>query len=225
MNNNDDDDDDTIKAKRIEHFAASIAAWYDTRMEHDRSLLTLSAAGIGLLVTLMTTVGISSVWSLLLYVGALAAFLVCVVVVLLIFKKNADHIEVVVKHDAGSDPGLRILDIVAIYSFFLGILLSVTIGILTGIESYQSAGVTMTNNTKSTTTTTTTTTTSVLANDSVLGAAKLNPSLPKPLTESFNRASSLAPAPSKPPAAPPVQTQAQQPPTTAPTATPTATKP
>ena len=46
--------------KKIEFYAASVAAWYESSLEHDKSLLTLSAGGIGLLITLLTTVGLGS---------------------------------------------------------------------------------------------------------------------------------------------------------------------
>ena len=63
--------DEIEDQKRVEFYSAGLAAWYATRLEHDKSLLTLSAGGIGLLMTLMTTVGVSSAESLVLYVCAL----------------------------------------------------------------------------------------------------------------------------------------------------------
>jgi hypothetical protein len=47
-------------AKEVEYFAAIANAWVNTRVEHDKSLLTLSAGGIGLLITLLSTVGIET---------------------------------------------------------------------------------------------------------------------------------------------------------------------
>lgn len=49
--------------KDIQFYAASVTAWFNTRLEHDKSLLALSAGGIGLLVTLLTTVGVKSIES------------------------------------------------------------------------------------------------------------------------------------------------------------------
>lgn len=45
--------------KRVEYYAASVNAWFNTSLEHDKSLFTLSAGGIGLLITLLTTVELS----------------------------------------------------------------------------------------------------------------------------------------------------------------------
>jgi len=65
--------------KHVEFYSAGLTAWYTTRLEHDKGLLTLSAGGIGLLMTLMTTVGVSSAESLVLHVSALVTFLVCLI--------------------------------------------------------------------------------------------------------------------------------------------------
>jgi hypothetical protein len=43
------DDNDDIKKKEIAFYTAGVTAWYNTSLEHDKSLFTLSAGGIGLL--------------------------------------------------------------------------------------------------------------------------------------------------------------------------------
>ena len=83
--------------KEVEFYAANVEAWFNTRIEHDKSLLTLSAGGIGLLITLLTTVGASSIQILLLYGFAILFFLVCIISVLIIFKRNSDHLVNVVQ--------------------------------------------------------------------------------------------------------------------------------
>ncbi len=87
--------------KEIAWYAAALDAWYGTRLEHDKSLLTLSAGGIGLLITLASTVGIPSRIALRLASLAILAFILCVVAVLLIFKGNSGHLEDVV-HGEGN---------------------------------------------------------------------------------------------------------------------------
>ena len=54
--------------KEIALYSAVVQAWAGTRMEKDRSILNLSAAGIGLLVTLLTTVGVTARCQLVLYI-------------------------------------------------------------------------------------------------------------------------------------------------------------
>lgn len=122
--------------KTVEFYAAQVNAWFNTKFEHDKSLLTLSAGGIGLLITLLSTTGVRSFESLLLYVLALLSFIVCLGTLLWIFRRNANHLEEVVQGKASSDPILMLLDNIAISAFLLGVLLSSIVGISTAVNSY-----------------------------------------------------------------------------------------
>lgn len=51
-------------AKQVEFYSQGVAAWFNSALEHDKSLLTLSVAGIGVLLALMQTV-LDSVTALL----------------------------------------------------------------------------------------------------------------------------------------------------------------
>ncbi|MCD2451675.1 hypothetical protein GO003_014870 [Methylicorpusculum oleiharenae] len=130
------DIEDINEKKELAFYAAGVSAWLNTSMEHDKSLLTLSAGGIGILLTLIRTVGIHSPETLVLYVGAIIGFLICLVVVLVIFKKNRTHIEQVLKGHQSSDSNLAFLDNVATGSFGIGALLSTIIGISSAIQTY-----------------------------------------------------------------------------------------
>jgi len=123
--------------KSVEFYAANVNAWLNTKFEHDKSLLTLSAGGIGLLITLLTTTGVKSIESLVLYIVALMAFISCLGALLWIFRRNAKHLEGVVQGRETSDPLLATLDTAALATFLLGVLLSALIGISTAANSYQ----------------------------------------------------------------------------------------
>ena len=86
-------EDEEKKQKGIEYYSASVGAWYATALEHDKSLLVLSAGGIGLLITLLTTIGVSSVESFILYIFAIISFITCCFSVLTIFRFNKKYIE------------------------------------------------------------------------------------------------------------------------------------
>jgi len=116
----------------IEFYAASVEAWFNTRIEHDKSLLTLSAGGIGLLITLLTTVGASSLQTLLLYGFAILFFLVCIISILFIFKRNSDHLVRVIQGKEEKNILLQFLDKTALYSFIIAILLSSILAISIG---------------------------------------------------------------------------------------------
>lgn len=138
--------DEIDDQKRVEFYSAGLTAWYNTRLEHDKSLLTLSAGGIGLLVTLMTTVVVSSAESLVLYSCALLAFLICLASILVIFKKNADHLEeVICGTGSQNDLVLSRLDSVGMWAFASGVGFSVVIGISAAIHSYGKEEMKMSN--------------------------------------------------------------------------------
>jgi hypothetical protein len=56
-----------LKAKNVAHYSVMLDAWIQTRMALDKSLITLSAGGVGVLVTLLTTVGVARPWQIYLY--------------------------------------------------------------------------------------------------------------------------------------------------------------
>ena len=114
--------DEIDDQKKIEFYAASVAAWYESSLEHDKSLLTLSAGGIGLLITLLTTVGLGTSEALVLYIGAICSFVVSLVSILFVFRGNQRHIEDILSgKNQGADPILSKLDGTAIWSFGIGV--------------------------------------------------------------------------------------------------------
>lgn len=171
--------DDIEKQKEVEFYAAGVTAWYNTRIEHDKSLLALSAGGIGLLITLLTTVGVSSAEGLVLYLFAMFSFLGCLGAILIIFKKNSDHIEGALKMDKPPfDPLLAKLDTIAIAAFAAGIIFSLVIGVSAAINSYTKKEKEMANENKQKTSGT-------FAQDSVNGVSELR---------SFNGVNNLKPS-------------------------------
>lgn len=138
--------------KNIEYYAASVAAWYESSLEHDKSLLTLSAGGIGLLITLLTTVGLDTAEALVLYAGAIISFVVSIISVLGVFRENKRYIEdVLAGKNQTTDPILSKLDGTAIWSFAIGVVFTAVIGISAAIHSYTPKEITMANETKKTT--------------------------------------------------------------------------
>ena len=130
--------------KNIQFYAASVAGWLNTSLEHDKSVFTLAAGGIGLLITLLTTVGISNVVLLVLYIAAILAFLTSLVAVLAVFRRNKAHIEQIFRGNSSLDPLLTALDHVAVLAFGIGAVLTAIIGISTAALSYTSKEKSMT---------------------------------------------------------------------------------
>jgi hypothetical protein len=182
--------------KEIEFYAAATAAWFGTKLERDKSLLALSAGGIGLLITLLSTIGIHSVESLILYATALLSFICSLGAVLWIFKRNAAHLEDVNRGKDGGDLLLDLLDNAAIFCFFLGVVLSSIMGISSAFHSFQSQEIQMSSGDKG----------RPMANDSFSGIKNMAPTPTD--TRSFNNAANMKPA-APPPAS--TQTQTSQP--------------
>jgi len=132
MSNN---DNGISNEKKIQYYSALVQAWLDTKLERDKSILALSTGAIGLLITLLTTVGVSSNVSIILYFLAILCFLVCIIAVLIIFKRNAEHLKQVAKNEAESDPILKKLDKISFCSFIFGIILSCIIGVSSGFDT------------------------------------------------------------------------------------------
>jgi hypothetical protein len=180
------EEDEINVHKDIEFYAAGVAGWLNTRLEHDKSLLTLSVAGIGFLITLLTAVGVFSIEALCLYLMAMISFLMCIVSILWILKENSSHIEEVLKTGVTpTNPLLSTLDNVAFVTFLLGILFSFAIGVSTAVNSYSNNKekfVLNENKPK-------TELVGRIAADSVNGFANL-----KPAQESFNGLNKIQPA-------------------------------
>jgi len=165
------------KQKEVEYYAASVNAWFNTSLEHDKNLLTLSAGGIGLLLTLLTTVGLSSAEALVLYIGAIISFVVALVTILIVFRRNRTHIEDIHSGKSPSNgPLLTKLDATALWAFGIGVLFTAIIGVAAAVHSYTTKEKTMANET-------TKKTESVPLRKSFNGVSKLQPqSATKPPT-------------------------------------------
>lgn len=119
--------------KEVAYYSALVTAWIETRMELDKSLIMLSAGGIGLLVTILSTVGARNLWELVLYAGAFFSFLISIVTCIAIFKRNPQLIKSSIRNTNSQKSNLKKLDAITLSSFLFGILFSISIGIVAGI--------------------------------------------------------------------------------------------
>ncbi len=111
--------------------AAVINAWISNKMERDRSLLTLSSAAIGLLVTFLNFNDSLNNCEVIFYAVAFLAFLICIGSVITIFSKNPDYLEKLVKEeDVENDKFLGALDYAAVISFCVGVFSTTLIGVI-----------------------------------------------------------------------------------------------
>lgn len=130
-------EDEIKQLQQVEYFNVVLTAYFTSSFERDKSLLALSAGGIGLLITLLTAVGASDVAILILYIVALLSFLVCLGMVLAIFQQNSAYIrKAVADPTITPDPILTVLDQIAIFAFATGALFTTVIGVSTAVVSY-----------------------------------------------------------------------------------------
>lgn len=118
--------------KDIEFYSASVSAWYNSSLEHDKSLLTLSAGGIGLLISFGDD--LKSQWSFILYILAIVSFIVSLISVLLIFQGNKNHIIKLFGGEDFDNPYLAWMDKIAMWSFALGVIFAAIIGVSTAYQ-------------------------------------------------------------------------------------------
>jgi len=135
-------DDEKANPKDTAYYSALLSAWIQSRMERDRTLITLSSAGIGLLLTLSSTVGPNSKAILALYCLGFLGFTVAIFSCLHIYQRNSRHIERQLTEPPASDPTLSRFDRLSWAAFFLGVASVVGIGILSAIIRLMERGVT-----------------------------------------------------------------------------------
>jgi len=133
MNN----DNDSYQEKDIAFYSATVNAWYTTRFEKDKHLLSLSSGGIALLVTLATAIGTANGCTAAMYILAVFCFLICISSVLVIFGRNAEHLGKVVRGNVERDPVLGLLDKTASASFIFGVVFTLLVGVFSGIENFR----------------------------------------------------------------------------------------
>jgi hypothetical protein len=113
------------------------------RRNRSRSLttsltLTLSAGGVGLLATLLTTVGPTSHWNLVLYVIAGLSFLTAIACGVFVQSKNAEYLGDILKTPiSGNSPELQFIDQAIFISFSLGVVLTGALAVSAGMARLQ----------------------------------------------------------------------------------------
>ncbi|OOZ44258.1 hypothetical protein [Solemya velum gill symbiont] len=120
-----------LEGKNVAHYSVMLSAWIESRMARDKALMTLSAAGVGLIVTILTTVGIKSWIDLALVALSLLGFGSCIWAALRIYQLNTEHIEELIGETQGSEKRvvLEKFDKMSERSFYAGAIFIVLFGI------------------------------------------------------------------------------------------------
>lgn len=119
--------------KDIAFYASCVQAWINTRMEVDKSILTLSTGGIGLLVTLLISIGIDTVLELIVYIAAIVFFLITISINLYVFERNSEYLEKVIENE--NPKSLKGYDTLKKYTFIFALILALLIGFNAGLKN------------------------------------------------------------------------------------------
>ena len=137
---NEQEVDSVKQQKDVAFYSALVSAWVQTQVERDKTLASLSAGGIGLLVTILSIVGVRYRWQILLYCCAFLFFAVVIVASVVIFDRNSKHIEDVIKNKVSQDYVLKRLDKLSLCSFILAALFSIAIGVVAAVDKLDEKG-------------------------------------------------------------------------------------
>jgi len=119
-----------LEGKNVAYYQTLLSAWIHTRMERDKTVIMLSMAAIGLLVTILTVIGISGVWQRILVVCAFVGFVGAIWIGLRIYELNAAHLVDSLKGGSGKDLKLERFDKWSKAFFYFGIISMIILGLV-----------------------------------------------------------------------------------------------
>jgi hypothetical protein len=124
--------DNNLKSqKEVAFYGNIVNAWIQTRMELDRTLIYISSAGIGFLITLLANKEGINTTDFLVFLAAFIAFFIVIILCVAIFHRNATHLEALLQNDKAKDRWLDALDCAAKGFFILALFCTLLIGVLT----------------------------------------------------------------------------------------------
>ncbi|MBI1804561.1 MAG: hypothetical protein HY033_09795 [Ignavibacteriae bacterium] len=128
------ENDDEKKEKRIAFYSAIVNAYIESSFEKDRSLLNLCSGGIGLLITLLSTIGPASWLELILYLVALLFFGSAILLIIYVLSENRNYLVRLNKGEELNETKLKVLDKLISMLFIGAVVVSLTIGVMVGID-------------------------------------------------------------------------------------------
>lgn len=120
--------------KRVAFYTSLVNAWIQTRMEVDKTLIVISSAGIGFLITLLNNKGVACATGFVVYLAAFLSFFVVIVLCIVILQRNSSYIKTLLNNPDAKDSYLDTIDIVAKVFFALALIFTLIIGISTGFD-------------------------------------------------------------------------------------------
>jgi len=126
--------DNAKDQKTVQFHAALYNGWIQTRMEKDKSLLTLSGGAIALLITLLSALKTINISQFIIAIVAIACFIISLFCLIAIFQYNAEHLQKVATNKESSNSLLSALDKIVVITFSIGIILSLIFALIFGAQ-------------------------------------------------------------------------------------------
>jgi len=135
-----DTNDNEKSQKRMAFYSNVLNAWIQTKMEVDKTLILISSAGIGFLITLLANKKYIYPTDFITFPTAFTSFSVVIFSCFLIFCRNSSYLKTLLKNpDAKYDVWLCILDYLAKSFFIIALICTLIIGVSIGFNQlYQS---------------------------------------------------------------------------------------
>ncbi|MFA9201988.1 MAG: hypothetical protein ACEQSC_00355 [Candidatus Nanopelagicaceae bacterium] len=114
--------------KEKAYYTSTLNMWYTIRLEKDKQLLTLSVTALGVLVTLLRTLGVSSVIQAIFFAIAVLCFFFTIILILCSLEKSSIYLKQILTDSPVDEKTLIILDRVATICFGAAMLAVLAIG-------------------------------------------------------------------------------------------------
>lgn len=129
-------EDEFIRQKEVSFYSHTVSAFLSTRMELDKSLLTLSVAGLGFLLSFIKIDSNNIYPYFIVFLIAAFAFFCCILVVIEIFGENSKHLIELSNNDVKkTQKKLKYLDKMAKITFLIGVFLSISLAVASQYRS------------------------------------------------------------------------------------------
>ena len=158
-----------LEGKNIAHYSVLLSAWIQTKMERDKTLVTLSSGAIGLLITILTTAGVENCWMIFLFIISIFAFITTIWSSLEIYQLNSKHLEDALRGSSETSTELEKYDKLSVRAFVIGTIAAMLIGAFSAyINLTKKENKNMANQDKNTSKV-------IAVNDSFKGIGQFNP--------------------------------------------------
>ena len=129
MNDNTTDTNNEKSQKKVAYYSALVNAWIQTKMEVDKTLIIISSAGIGFLITIISKLDINNVTELIIYLSAFISFFIVIITCVEVFRKNAVYIKNIIDEKDDNHKSLDTYSFVAKLFFTLALIFILILGI------------------------------------------------------------------------------------------------